>query len=235
LFRHAAYLFCGLLLLCPWSSAAFVNGEFETGDLTGWTLIGTGQSSSGQSYEEVEVFPFAGSWAAELNSGGTSGDDIAVTLGVDHETLNDSNNGVVAESGSLLWQSVLLNAGDTIQFRWNFVAGDSAPYSDWAIFGLSFNGGPSTLQRLSSVDEFEGAAEEYQASGWQYYSATVADTGVYTLYFGVLDGLEEGFSSYLWVDSISVSEAGAVPEPGTLAFLAIGLVCIALNVRRRRG
>ena len=66
------------------------------------------------------------------------------------------------------------------------------------------------------------------AGGFNY-----ADTGSYTA-FGVFDGQssqETGF--YGSIDTLSVTPKVAVPEPGTVPLLAVGLACIGFMLRRK--
>jgi hypothetical protein len=141
----------------------------------------------------------------------------------DSVVLNQFYDGFSAESGSdyallgprggdgTLAQSFTDHGGElTISF---WLASDGGLPND---FSVSFDG--RTLLRLSDI----------ALQGWTLYTETVAATGNDTLQFSFRND-----PGYLALDNISVSET-SVPEPASVAVLAVGLALAVAGRRARK-
>jgi hypothetical protein len=210
-------------LLCSpgTSSAAILNGGFETGDFTNWETIG-------QTFIET----------AEYGSGSTEGTQQALLdtfseQSVDIVQLADFLNievgslsalGEVYE-GSAIKTSFTVEAGDVLSF------GVQAPlFNDFAFVSLS----PTVERKLADTfSTFPTPLQDrtvfYDQTGFQAYSYTFQAAGTYTLGIGVADVGDGAVDSGLLVDNVLLSSSSTptpVPEPasvlGVLAFGAFG-------------
>ncbi|MCL4784240.1 MAG: hypothetical protein KJZ70_14505 [Bryobacterales bacterium] len=227
--RYCSRILASVVLASGLASAAILNGGFESGDLADWSAVGDVSASTGYGYVEIAfVSPDAGLYAARLIAQDTSSDTIAAQMSIDTATLAASNGGITPTDGALLWQSTFANAGDVLQFRWNFVGLDEGGiFNDWSFFGVQFESNPTVLTRLASIEDVRAA--ESEISGWTTQTISITQTGNYTLYFGVVNATDNIAPSDLWIDGV---ESGSeVPEPATLALLAPVLAAILLRSR----
>jgi len=245
LLKYLSRLAPSLLLACSLSSAAFVNPGFEEGTLAGWNSVGNVNVSAGESYGPAGVVtPYGGPlWAALLNAEGVPVTSLVEELGVSTNTLEATNGGTTAFNGTLLWQTISANAGDTVQIHWNFVERDG-PNDDWSFFGVSLDGGAAELERLASAADLSGSSAGVTVGGWQTKTVNITTAGTYTFYLGVVNANSgagtDPTASLLWVDGANLipyeapEEPGEVPEPGTVVMFLAGLACIAAKVRLRK-
>jgi hypothetical protein len=222
------------------ASASFINGGFESGDLTGWSSLGTVSASMGATYSETDsVSPDSGDYAAHLITQNIEAATIAAQMSIDVDTLNASNEGVSATVGSLIWQSVFASAGDVLQFRWNFVEADYLPYDDWAFYGVQYESDATELTRFASLASV-GPDEGLTVNGWTTLTVTIPETGNYTFYFGVVNATDTSMDSELWIDGAYAGSSppapveSEVPEPATLALLIPVLAAIVIRSRRSK-
>jgi hypothetical protein len=233
--RSVLFVLGAQLLMMPAAIGGVLNGGFESGDASGWTSTGsvTVKETNSYAYHDQDVGSVSadeGTFAAELFTGGVDEATLAAALNVSVNELRASNLDTKVSDGSLLSQTFSASAGQTVSFRWNFVELDYSSWNDWSFYGISRNGGPATLTRLSSVREL-GPLDDGTISGWQSVSFRLDQSGSYTLSFGVVNALDEAFNSYLWVDDVQLT---AVPEPTTMALVAVGLTASFCRVRWNR-
>lgn len=203
-----------------------LNGGFETGDLTSWTVLGTAEASSGNDYPP-QVNPFGGTFAARITSGALAVDDLEIALGLAPGDLES-----VAESGSPTVGSVIVQtgvtviAGQVLTFRWNYLSEESEEFNDYSFFGFALSGGASQVFRLSSAAELPALEPEddYKTSGWQTVTFQFTQSGTYALFFGSLDVDDELFPSDLWIDNVGLNGETAIPEPSALLLSGLGLL-----------
>jgi hypothetical protein len=201
----------GLSLLGAASSAqaGVVNGDFETGGLTGW--IATGGVS-------VSLSPFDGTSAARLGMssgrlmggldgffGLTAGSISSADLCFPYSCIN----------GNGMYQSVSVSAGAVLIFDWQ--AGLETFSNDVAF--------------LIAGDDIVSIATGRGAQQSGKFSYTFGSTGIFNVGFGIMNGLDFCCNvEYLYIDNVTISSV-SVPEPGTLALLGLGLVGVGLRRR----
>lgn len=226
-----------LLLASSLATASLLNGGFESGSSSPWEKIGYVSISTSLSYGAREVLADSGEYAMRLTASRYPLSDFVSQMSIDTDTLSASNGGVAPVPGALIWQSAVVTAGDTLEFRWNFVSEDELPYDDWAFYGVQFESNATQLTRIASVATVGPLPEVGPViSGWTTHRVTLPQSGTYTIYFGVVNALIYSSSPDLWIDNVSIeSDTGPgseVPEPATFVLLAP--LAIALILRQRR-
>lgn len=175
---------------------------------------------------------------------GATAEEIAMQMGISLETLQNSNAttdfpaGTPAPIDSLNWQTVTVNGGDFLQFRWNFVERDYLPYDDWAFYGIAFEGGPAELTMFASLGSV-GPDDGATINGWETLTVNITQSGTYTFYFGVANAFDEEGESDLRLDGSYSGDSppepnGAISESGTWVSIASGLGLLALRSRFRK-
>ncbi len=208
------------------ATAAVINGSFETGDLTGWTVVGSAQAPDAS----IGVTPTVGTYQGYIETTGNYtqyAPPIEASLGITDSTLNGLGFTEFV-NGTAISQDVTVSAGDTLTFDWNFLTDelDEDPlYNDFAYFTIdsaayllaSRNG--STYDTGSPPVGFDGQ------TGWDSGSYTFTAAGTYKIGFGVFNVHDAGHNSVLLLDNISLP----VPEPTSFVLLAIGLSAVCLR------
>ncbi|HMO13277.1 MAG TPA: PEP-CTERM sorting domain-containing protein [Pirellulaceae bacterium] len=193
------------------AQADFVNGGFESGDFTGWTITPT---ANGQTNVQTVVL-----W--DIDWGGPLPPSLVGRFQVGQQVFQ---SGVPA--GIELTQSLVLSAGVeyTFSFDWSaHRATTASANTQGGIFDLIVNGNV-----LASA-----AAGPTSSTTQNFGNISVAFTPLVSGNYDVGARITRPFTVpadlFQSVDNFS---ATAIPEPThTLIF---GLVCLALNVRRQR-
>ncbi len=196
----------GLLLLCLAAAQAdLTNPGFETGGISGWTM---NLSNGG-----VTVAP---SWpgASATYSPVEGSYFLAITAG-DASVLQQ------------VYQDVTLITGQRLE-GWAAFDSQEDPieglFNDWAEVDI-FDGQTLVAQPWYA----DAAGTGYYTSGpWTYWSWTAPADGIYRLAYGVANYGDNSFPSNALFD------ARAIPEPGTMALLLMGLPMAGLLRRRRK-
>lgn len=222
----ASIIICALDF-CSAANAAVINGEFETGDLTGWTVAGFGSAQTAS----FGITPAQGTYQGYIETTGNYTVDSSVvltSLGVVPFNNIHALGAGTPTNGNGLSQSVTVNAADVLSFDWNFTTSEltePSTYDDFAFYTI--NGTPyllasrnsSTWDTASPPAGFEGQTD------WATQTYTFPTAGTYSIGFGTFNVGDAGYNSALLLDSISV------PEPGAMALLAIGALAL---LRQRR-
>jgi len=194
------------------ASAAFVNGGFEAGNLSGWTVTPTGNGAA--SVQTVELF--------DIDGPGALGDSLAGKFSVGNAV--SPNQG---EQGIDLTQTLSLTGGVTYTFSFDWAAirtttstnsqgGVFSVVVDGALFGTQAAGSTNSLTPhygSISVDFTPGASGNYEVGARITRPFTIPGVG----------GAETLFQ---YVDNFD-----CVPAPSALGLLGLGALA---GVRRRR-
>lgn len=222
---------CGTLVTASPAPATVVNGGFETGNISGWTLVGSGHATD----SSVGVSPTVGSYQGYIETTGNFtalAPAVATSLGVSGPTIVGLGAGPPT-NGTGLSQVITVNAGDTLTFDWNFLTdelNESATYDDFAFFTIGSSAFLLASRNTSTYDVTSPPAGFDGQTGWATQSYTFATGGSYQIGFGVFNVGDTGHNSALLIDNVSVP----VPEPSTLLLAGCGTIGLAVWCRRRR-
>jgi hypothetical protein len=196
---------------------SFINGNFETGDFTGWTVALTpnGQTTT----QNVELF--------DIDGGGLLGINNAARFGVGRIDTSTPNGGVT------LTQSMLLTANVTYTFTFMWasrnLATTAGSNSDGGQYDFIVDGVSMSHQAVGTI----GAGGLPGETGSFVYGVNTATftaptTASYVVGARIFRAFTPPATLHQFVDNFNVS---AVPEPATLAVFGLGLAALA---RKRR-
>jgi hypothetical protein len=203
------------------ASAGVVNGSFETGDFTGWTVV------------QPTFASVSTSQLKKLNPGSPVPSSPPTWNPTHGNYFAYLKAGADIGRYTLLSQAFTANAGDHVSFDIFFDAGDYLPFNDNG-FANILNVGNLNLDNLYLKDISQVGS--YGEDGWRHIDYRVADAGTYMLLFGVNNDGDNKLPSFLGVDNVYVGapgqNGGPVPEPATL--LVWSLAGFGGLVARRR-
>jgi hypothetical protein len=222
-----------LLAMVSPASALFVNGGFETGDYTGWTVTGAG-SGTGASridiiddtatmdYQSIDVNPYNGTYMARI--GDVYGDYDSTKLSqTDTISQQDIDDGAVLYVN---WGAILV---DPV----NNPHGDA----DTPFFSIdvTVNGAPAAhFERLATDHTLATAAGNYGASTggemWYWAGTWSFDLAAYSVddVVGIDLYVEDcgwgGHGGYAFLDGIGTIDPGNhVPVPPAVLLMGTGM------------
>lgn len=237
------------------SSAALINGDFETGDLTGWTTVGdvdvldgTFQAAPSEGNFQLVLTTSPGS-VGQINGGVDSVANVNTVIGTTVAQLNSVEQASFsAFEGSGVMQTFVTNmTGVDLSFEYNFLSDETDAgnqfgdvYPDYAIVHIRNASGTFNYIRLLTDADVEWEGTAYPAanptqfdSETGYRTFTLSGAGVplltpdtYTLAFATFDVRDDLFDSALLIDRLMM-----IPEPSTGTLTALGLA--VLGARRR--
>ncbi len=208
--RLIFFVSIGWLLLAGSASANLItNGDFETGDLTGWTTFTTAEGSNGAGLPDVMMFDTTGSGA----SNAAVFEVARTTLGTDFE-----GGGISQMVNILTFQPALELSIDVATFAADGDSGTGAIYEvffdDDLVFEIDQSGSISALDVVR--DSEEGVIFDVAAGTYEVKVQITTDLE-----------LTDDFRPLQYVDNVTL-----VPEPSTAALMTLGLVGLAWRGRR---
>jgi hypothetical protein len=237
---NAASLAAAMLFIAAQAGRcdSLVNGSFETGDFSGWTVSipnGTSQyNNEGYPDPTSEPSGSAGVYSTWSPYPGVStvvtpatGSYFAVIGSADTANFEGDLTYNITAS-----QTVSLNAGQTVSGSALFYNGDYAAQDTASVQILNGSG-----QNVSTPwSETSGGTTYQGASAWSSWEWQAPSSGDYTIELGVNTMGDDDFASYGAFDGITVNSgsliATEVPEPSSIGLFALGAAGF-VGVRRR--
>lgn len=236
-------------LTSPAGAVTVVLDSFEDGDFVGWNTIGgvsIVDSTFGVTPTDGSNQIFLTSGAGAVGVGGTENPPIGLPANTVQNIFNTiPSTGSGPTEGSAIQLTFSADAGDTLEFDWDFLTNERQPtpgtnpnpnpanWTDFAWYHLDL-GGSSDEGWLSHADrpasEFQSSGSSFfDETGYQTFSFIFASTGTYTLTVGVHDVEDTLIDSGAVFDFFRLIKA---PEPDSFVLLCAGLLGLALQSRR---
>lgn len=223
-----------LMLVSAAAHAAPLNTWQTAGDVTQATQLGAislGQTSyllGTASLNATDDAPLA---AGALNLSGQNPleiGDLTATIGLPGAILDDEANAHFAYEGSALFNTVNVQAGDTLSFDWRLfgqinTGSMPAPDAAWLILG-------NTAIKLADVDGLTTVNGTWLDSGTQHISHTFTQAGSMKIGLVVADVDSYDTTSVLAIQNVGLT--AAVPEPEGVALALTGLLILGRLTRR---
>lgn len=240
-----------IILLLNLNNAVYAAG-FETGNLLGWNHAGgvsaVGSSSYNLGGNNWLVNPYETTMALITPNSSVMFNDATAALG-----LNQSEN--VSIRDMLIFQSqnggggnpnptdaawirreVVLTAGTTYTFAWNYLSTDYTPFNDGSIITLVHSSNSSITPVLNNEQQRYAllgftnpgtgnySTGSFSSTGWQVATFVVPETGTYILGFASFNLGDTVLSPLLFIDELQGTTflngepfAPIDPNPGSSA------------------
>jgi hypothetical protein len=198
------------------------NGNFETGNLSGWTVI---DQAGGD-----------GTWTAVGNGAPSASNGFPTPAFAGGGNFNAQTDQQGPGSHQLT-QSFSAIAGGTYVLNFDAYARDLTGFAPTGS-GLDFS--TAALNQHVEIGLSGGASPIFSGTfteDWAHYtfdlSPFITSSGPYTLSFGEVDNVGP-YNVGLDNVSLTAREAGAVPEPKIWATMLLGFAMLAGAMRRRQ-
>jgi len=219
--------------LCLTSNAALNDGDFETPGFSGWTIENPRVISGGQLFgQTVGAIGVMQSWGVPPDFASTRLPQAGNGFAALRTRANGNFSGESSYSFSLS-QNVELDQGSQLSGWAFFYNGDLVP-QDLAWVRIFDEGG-----NLISTPWLEGYDEvnhtsmtPFTATEWTFWQWEAPTSGLYTLRLGMSTSGNNNGASFGFFDNLNITPPNSVPEPGSLALVAIGGILLALRRKR---
>ncbi len=190
------------------------NAGFENGNLSGWTVTGTG----GATVNTSQVVSTSGN----SSTGATTFTTINPYEG-NHYAAFETGSPTTTLSSSSFW----VNIGDTVSAHVAMSAEDYAPYVDGMTWAMTLVGANVSL--TSGVFATVISLGDFGFKNWTEILAVAPLSGYVTADFSMFSGKDSFLPSIGFVDNLKVISASKVPTPTPLVLLAIGSLGFLVN------
>jgi hypothetical protein len=208
------------LLLSHAAEAALINGDFETGDLTGWETALTPVGTFGDGFPRVQTF--------DVDQDGSA--SLAAQFSVGKSMPFESQ--FQTKFGGWIVQTVAVAGGD-YTLSADVSAFSTVGNSEAGLFELLFDGSIYYDDGIKASVDFGSIAAN--ATEWARLSAVLPNVSPGTHSIGVR--ITREFSTSAWTSltqTVDDVRFVAIPEPGTAWLLLSGVSWIAWRERRRK-
>jgi fibronectin-binding autotransporter adhesin len=224
--------FASGLLSCR---ADIINGTFETGDLSGWTIANSSNAFVTGPHTVlppafilpaggVTTNPDAGNFQSVIRPGVFGQQFIEPELGLIFQSF-----GSVGSVGTIgaIYQDVNVLAGDRLSFRWSFtIAEQDNNYNDRGFFTVVGANTNSVFELANAGVGFVGVGQNpiVASTGYQLRTYDFNTAGTYRLGFGSLNAIDGEKSPALYLDNVSIAgNINPVPAPAGIYLVLAGL------------
>ena len=218
-FRLPAVMFGLSIALSASGASLFTNGDFGTGDLTGWSL----------DTDSAHVFDVTSASITPINGFPTVGPDGPSTF---YAVTDSDGPGEVAITQSFNLPGGILSAVLSFSYFVNDIFGDSG---DASILILDAGADPFTATPVLSFGPFDTGLVNGNPNPWtEVNSGNLLTQGISTGVTYEIAAVEEDSTGpvNLGVDNFDLEAQSAIPEPGM--FLPVGLAAGFLLYRKAR-
>ena len=243
--RATGWILAALLCSAAPAGAVTINPSFETGDTSGWTVVGDVSVVDGS----FGVTPTDGTYQILLTtgSGAVSRAATETAMGLTNGEIRrifrrqvylpGESTGRRPNEGSAIQQTFDAAAGDVLTFDWDFLSNEAVPedyYTDFLWGYLEMPSGGTGEAALAHANQdpgnfFASASTFNLETGYQTFTYTFTESGTYTLTLGVHDLEDAMYDSGAIFDNFYLSKA---PEPSTFLLVAGGLLGLGWQARR---
>ena len=211
---HSSYLkalFVGSIsaCFCAANAQSFVNGNFETGNLSGWTVTPTSNGTT-DVQDAVQY---------DIDAGGPLTTNFAGHFAVAEVNFDSTQQGI------LLTQYMTLSSGIQYTFDFDWAAQTTGSNAEGGVFSLVVNGSAIVTQSAGNI----GATP---IVGHITALFTPTSTGSYVVGSSITRPWQSPGNLFQYVDNFNVSSP--VPEPASLLVIALGAAGFAVRRRTRK-